>query len=242
MKSIGLDLGLSDRHIGYIIKQFRKKGMGYQTQREIQRNQKKHTRKNRLLNEEHQRIVSRNIQIFQEKQEWTGTPAEFNKATSCKYGLSISRVKNIVSEMKRIQKLMKEIFVYEDVSYSSSKEVYQAIHTEWLETRQQKPETPKKSIEATLADKYGFSSNHIRWIVGIMTNDPEGDYFSKKRKLTTVETFKRDKALFIDYLRWEGTKKAFCAFAAQKYTLSECYVYTILEYCLWADPKRLDMA
>ena len=143
--------------------------------------------------------------------------------------------------MKRIQKLMDKIYVFEDISYRSSKEVYQAIYADWRDLQLQKPELSRPEITRELADKYHFSFRHIGWIVHIMENDPAGEYFRKKRKLTKVETFNRDKALYIDYLRWTGSKKSFCTFAAEKYNLSECSVYAILQYCLFADPNRYEM-
>ena len=64
----------------------------------------------------------------------------------------------------------------------------------------------------------------------------------EKRKLTKTETFNRDKALFIEYLKWPGERKDFCRYAEKKYGLSYSYVYAILKYCLYANPKRYYMA
>lgn len=241
MASIGQDIGMSAKNVGYIIGQMRKKGLACRTQRDILREQKQVPKPNRFYSESQQHIINRNIQIFQEKLQWEGTVDAFNKKMSRKYNLSVSRIKNIVSQMRRIQKLTDEIFVFEDVSYRSSKEVYQAVYADWLKLQDEDPKPAKAAILSTLAAKHNFSATHIGKIIEIMTDDFAEEYFQKKRKLTTVETYNRDKALFIDYLRWCGTRKEFCDFAGQKYNLSACTVYEIIQYCLCADFKRVEM-
>ena len=67
-------------------------------------------------------------------------------------------------------------------------------------------------------------------------------YFSGKKRLTKTETFNRDKALFIEYLKWPGERKDFCCYAAKKYGITPSYVTTILRYCLYANPKRYNMS
>ena len=103
------------------------------------------------------------------------------------------------------------------------------------------PELPKGECVRKLAEKYSFKPSNITRILDIMTTDSTEAYFSKKRKLSVTETFNRDKAIFIDFLRWSGKRSDFCRYASAKYHLSHGHVNTILKYCLYADPKRFEM-
>ena len=66
------------------------------------------------------------------------------------------------------------------------------------------------------------------------------EFWSQKKKMPIGETVIRDKALFIDFLKWEGSKKEFCMWAKDKYHLSFYYIYHILSLNFIADPKRYE--
>lgn len=92
-----------------------------------------------------------------------------------------------------------------------------------------------------LAQKYGFKPSNIYRILHIMTTETQAEYFKTKRRLTPTELHNRNKAIFIDFLRWSGERADFCRLAAKKYGLSFGHIETILKYCLYADSKRFNM-
>ena len=142
--------------------------------------------------------------------------------------------------MGRIHQLMDEIFIFEDVSYRSTAEVYQNIYTDYLAIKGANPAMLKCACAEDLAEKYGFVRSNIIRILEIMTTETP-EYFLKKRKLTTTETYNRDKALFIDFLRWTGDRMSFCEYAKDKYHLSAHYISQIIGYCMRADLNRYNM-
>ena len=103
------------------------------------------------------------------------------------------------------------------------------------------PEQSNAACAKQIAKQYGYDYGNILRIVQIMATDTDGIYFDSKRRLSPADTQKRDKALFIDFLRWNGDKKEFISYAAEKYGLKKYSVYVIIKYCLYADPKRFDM-
>ena len=92
-----------------------------------------------------------------------------------------------------------------------------------------------------LAAKYGYTVSNIQRIIILMERDTDNMYFEKKRKLSKTETYNRDKALFVDFLRWTGDKLDFYEYGARKYNLTPHYVYEILRYCFYADPERYNI-
>ena len=63
-------------------------------------------------------------------------------------------------------------------------------------------------------------------------------FIDKKKKLSINETINRDKAVFIDLLRWTGNINNFYLWASEKYGISEGYIKQIITFCYLADPKR----
>ncbi len=183
----------------------------------------------------------RDYQIYEAKINWAGTANEFDMAMSIQYGISIQRVKNVVALIKRFLRLKAEMYIYEDVRYKSLEDLYREVYANYLEIKKNRPEKSINECSKILAEQYGFKPSNIWRILGIMTSDIQGDYFRCKRRLSDTETFNRDKALFIDFLRWQGERSDFCRHASQKYGLSFGHVETILKYCLYADPKRFNM-
>lgn len=143
--------------------------------------------------------------------------------------------------MKRILRLKEEVYIYEDISYRSLEDVYRSIYADYLRDQTENPDSSVNAIMETLAAKHGFSLQNIYRIIHIMTTEDSAEYFKRKRKLSPAEVYNRDRALFIDYLRWPGERTDFCRHAAKKYNLSYHYVYVILKYCLYADPQRFNM-
>lgn len=239
MTSIAADLGVSKQSISQRIKKIRREGKAYRTEWDIQRE----TIKERSpICERSQGFLERDYMIYAERQSWTGSSTEFNKKTANEYNLKIQSVKNILSRMKRIYRLKEEIFIYEDISYQTLGEVYQAIYSDYIQMTSNEHYVPYEERILKLSMTYGFTTRNINRIIQIMSTDTDKEQFSGKYRLTKTETYNRDKAIFIDFLRWPGKKTDFYGHAAEKYGLSPYYVYLILKYCLYADPKRYDMA
>ena len=161
--------------------------------------------------------------------------------TAKRYGISRQRVLNILSVARRMERLKKEIFIYENVTYRTREEVYRAIYQDYLKLKAEDPDMPNYVANNVLSKSHGYSSISIDKIHKIMTMEDPMAYIHKKKHLTSSEAYKRDKAIFIDYLKWTGTRREFCKIAAEKYDLSVNYVEQILFYVLDADEKRYDM-
>lgn len=241
MTSIAADYGVTKQRISVIVQKLRKNGMAYRTESDIKREQAREPKPKARFRKGQEETLARDYQIYAERMRWQGTPDEFNKNMALKYGISIQTVKNIVSQIKRVLRLREEIFIYENISYRSLKEIYQSVYTEYLTLKETNPGLTFAAHSQLLADRYNFAQRNIARIVQIMKGDTAEAYLNKKRRLTKTETYNRDKAVFIDYLRWTGTKKDFYCYATQKYALSYKMLSTIIKYCLSAVPERCDL-
>ena len=160
---------------------------------------------------------------------------------SNKYGITPQRIRNIVAQIKQFIRLKDEIFINEEISYESTEKVYKSIYSDYLALMETNPMIRKEECYNKLAQKYGFKPSNIYRILHIMTTETQVEYFKTKRRLTPTELHNRNKAIFIDFLRWSGERSDFCRHASKKYGLSFCHIETILKYCLYADPKRFNM-
>ena len=241
MTSIAAEYGTTKQNISLIIQKLRKNGFAYKTSQDIQREQVRPIKPQGKIAKSELRKLIRDYQIYAAKQQWSGSAADFEQAMSNKFGISRLRVKNIVSTMKRILKLKDDIFIYENISYRSLEEVYREIYDTYLNMKSEQPSLSDNACMEILAKQYGFTTMNIFRIIQIMTSPASENYFTVKRRLSKTETYNRDKAIFIDFLRWPGERKDFCCYAAKKYGLSYTYVQTILKLCLYADLDRYNM-
>lgn len=219
MTSIATSLGVSKQSISKIIKKLRTQGKAYRTQWDIQQEQQEEKTEKPSICERSQAFLERDYQIYFEWLNWDGTLGEFAIYNSKKYCISIQSVKNIVSVMKRIVRLKEEIFIYENISYQKLNEVYQSVYNDFLILKNKDPERSNAACAKQIAKQYGYEYGNILRIVQIMGADTDGLYFDRKRRLSPADIHKRDKALFIDFLRWNGDKKEFITYATAKYGL-----------------------
>ena len=92
-----------------------------------------------------------------------------------------------------------------------------------------------------LKHEFQYSEISIFKILQMMRENIDNTkFFSKKKKMAITETLVRDRALFVDFLKWDGSKKDFCVWASEKYQLSFHYIYHILSLNFMADPKRYE--
>lgn len=237
MASIGEEYNMTRQNVTRIIKKLRYAGISCMPHYERAPRVEKH----KYISSKVLDTLIRDYQIYVEKLQWTGSALEFNETMAKRYGISVQRVKNVVALIKRYMRLKEEIFIYDNISYQDIGSVYRMIYSDYLQSRQNNPHLGVMASAEMIAKKYGFHQTNIIRIVGIMSKENSAEYFSKKRKLTKTETFNRDKAIFIDYLRWTGIRSDFCRFAAEKYKISYHTVSTILKYCLYAVPERNEM-
>ncbi len=241
MTSIAAEYGMTKQNISLIIQKFRDNGLAYKTVKDIEKERPNNISPQKVISKSALRRLLRDYQIYDAKQSWTGTAVEFERSMSKQFGLSARSIKNIVSRMKRIIRLKEEMHIYEDVSYRSLEEVYRSIYADFLVLQEEHPNLSLNAYAVRLAEKHGFSAANITRIIDIMGIEDITNYFEKKHRLTSEEAYCRDKALFIDYLRWSSTPKDFYTFAAKKYDISYHYVQAIIQACLLANPSRYNM-
>ena len=241
MTSIAKDYGVTKQNISLIVKALRRNGMAYKTQKDIERERTRTVTPQGHISKESLEKMIRDYQIYEAKQNWTGSYEEFNQAMSEKYHISTQRVKNIVATVKRMLRLKDEIYIYEEISYRSREEVYRDVYADFTRLWDETPHLPMNTYAKMLSEKHNLTSGNIIRIIDIMEIEDMTGYFAKKRRLTSEDAYKRDKAIFVDYLRFNGTRSDFCRYAAQKYNLSYLYVEAILKYCLYADIERYNM-
>ena len=241
MTSIAKDFHTTKQNISLKIQKLHKAGYETSLLRDIPEEESTRLIPHKRLKRKVLDTLIRDYQIYDAKQKWTGTPDEFNLAMSQKYGIAVQRVRNVVALVKRYIRLKEEMYIYEDISYQSLKEVYRNVYSDYLELNAGNPEITLSECVQRLAAQYGYKEGNIKRILHIMSTNPPEEYFQNKRKFSTTETYNRDKALFIDFLRWNGERGDFCRYAQKKYGLSFGHVEMILKYCLYADPKRFNM-
>ena len=241
MTSIAKEFNTTKQNISLKIQKLRKLGLVTPLAQDIPEEESRRLIPHKRLKRRVLDTLLRDYQIYEAKLKWEGTADEFNLAMSQKYGIAIQRVRNVVALVKRYIRLKKEMFIYEETSYQSQEDVYRNIYSDYLKLKSANPEATLSDCVQQLAAQYGFKQGNIKRIIHIMTTELPEEYFKVKRKLTTTETYNRDKALFIDFLRWNGERGDFCRYAGKKYGLSFGHVEMILKYCLYADPKRFDM-
>lgn len=241
MASIGAEYNMTKQNVHLILKKLKEAGIRCMPAAVCSAEQEPKTDLNNKIKKKVLQTLARDYQIYDEKLRWAGSATEFNQKMSQKYGISEQRVKNVIALIKRFIRLKEEIFIYENISYQTLGEVYRSVYSDYLEFRKREPDSSQSAHIELLAEKYSFRVTNIRRIIGIMSEENSAEYFNQKRKLSKTETYNRDKAVFIDYLRWIGIRSDFCRYAAGKYNISRFSVNTILKYCLYADPKRNEM-
>ena len=241
LSNIGAEYNMTKQNVHRIINHLKEAGIDCSPSFANRTKETPKTNSHKYINKKVVETLDRDYQIYNEKLSWKGSAVEFRQKTAKKYGISEQRVSNIVALIKRFLRLKEEIYIYEDISFKTLGEVYRAVYSDYLELLQLEPGTTPNTHFKKLAEKYGYRPANIYRIVKNMSEENTTEYLSTTKRLTKTETFNRDKAIFIDYLRWIGSRGEFCRHAAIKYNLSFNYVDTILKYCLYADLKRLDM-
>lgn len=227
---------MTPQGIGRIIRKYDASGLGYQTEKEKLRDQEILGYTAKELTPTHSQEY---IELYQAKMHWKGGIEDFYQEMMKKYGLSKQTIRNRISKGKRIIALKDSIFVNNKFDFNDLKTLYQDVYTEYVDLQARIP-TKLKRCEI-IAQKYHYTVQNILRIVSIMESDTK-QYFARKNiRLSPTETTNRDKAIFVDYLNWKGSKPNFLIWAQEKYHISQNNIQSILYYCLEADPRRKDM-
>lgn len=235
IKNIAQEYNCSCDAIRKKINKMDKLGYGYKTEKE--------KRKEAMLNQPFMikypyENTERNRQIYNEKKDWSGTVKEFYQMATKKYGLSKQRIKNIISEEKRILSLYDNINITHHFQHKELFDVYQAIYNDYIKSVNNG--VGKCKTVRNLAEQYNYAEITIWKIIKQIKNNDIPNANSKT-KMAKNETQNRDKAIFVEFLRWEGSKHDFCIWASKKYRLHLSYVYHILQLHFVAVPKRYEM-
>lgn len=250
MAEIGRNMDMTRQNISRIVAKINKSGLGYKTKWEIEKEekQKKAAVRNTPQNKAVIRLMFnkryfRNHLIYDIYVNWADSTDNFYSYIQYLYkrdNLSISAIKRAIREVKYMNKLKESIRINDTITYKSLEEVYREIYQDYLQRQKDYPFDSQQAHCKILGEKYNFTLQNIIRIVNIMSTETETEYFSKKRKLTAEEKFNRDKAVFVDYLNWNGTRHEFCLCAKDKYNVSYSYIQQILYFVLSADVKRYD--
>lgn len=228
---------MTPQGIGRIIRKYDAVNLGYKTEKEKEKERRLMERRPPKGYRANQSEIY--IEMYRRRQAWTGTPKSFVEAMMKEFNLSEQTIKNRVCIGKRIVALQDAFFINDTFEYSDLKELYQSIYDEY--NKMLKAGVLKTKAKSLLAEKHGFGEANIHRILKIMNSDTELYFNRDIIKTSIAETMNRDKAVFVDYLKWRGSKANFRTWAAEKYGLNPSTIDNILFYCLSADPKRYDM-
>ena len=246
--AIGRDLGMTRSNVNRIIKLVAASGQTQKTQREI--NNKEYALNEALWDTNRSKAILKLISspkyvrenyVYNLFSTWQGEKEDLYDEIRKKYKLSDRQIVRDIRNVKYRKELQEAFSVYEEYKYKSLEEVYREIYADYLELKENFPDISNSANYKKLGEKYNFTEQNILRIINIMSNDTDNTYFTKKRKLTHKERFERDKAIFVDFINWEGTRWDFCHWAAKKYNLSYHHIQHILNDVLTADVSRYDI-
>ncbi len=242
MKELGASFGLSKQRIQQLIKQFRVRGYAYKTEREKRKEEStlvSYAQDKKFL--ETQKTFNRNYTIYLEKQHWNGSDKSFYKKASKKYNLSIQSIKNRLSDVKRILRLRKTFYVYEKYDYLSLREMIELIYKKYTLLYNGSSNITKKECYRLLSEEFGYKEITIQSVVSRFEKN-EFDWESKEAiKIPTSQGLNRDISIFIDFMKWGGSRKDFFKYTKEKYNVSKSTTQKILQMNYLADPKRYEI-
>lgn len=236
-KEIANLYSMTNQGIGRIIRKYSTSSLAYSTKKDKEKEQK--LLKKSLPVGYRTTDAEKFVELYYERKAWTGDLDEFYKIKMKEYKLSKQTIKNRISKGRRIVDLKEAFYITDAFEYASLKEVYNNIYNEFKQLKTKN--TPTLESYDILAAKYNYDCRNIIRIISIMKRDTTKYFDRKNIRLTHTESINRDKAVFIDYLHWKGSRENFCIWAAEKYNLSKWSIYQTISYCLAADIKRYDM-
>lgn len=224
-KEIGEEFGVSATTVGKILKRLELCGYCYFKPE----NSKKEVRK--LVYET--KCKERDEEIYNLKLNWSGTDTEFLDYVEKKYNLKRNNIWNIVATQHKINALKgikaSDKYTFRDGRMNTRNiylNLYQKLCPDLKITYDITPESNTQNIPiGHLVQLRGCYSVYQMFIRNF-------------KRLSFEDTVKRDKAICVEYLNWQGTSIAFYEYATKKYFITAIYAKEIICNYFKANPEQ----
>lgn len=241
---IAKQFGCSKQAVNLRIKQIRQLGLAYKTEEDLARSNINRVFKEFELKklEKYKHYSDIWLEMLETKERWSGTSNDFFDEMQKKYNISRQTVKNNLAHAKRIRNLREVFYINEQYNHFTLQEVFVAVYQRYNELKSTQPGLPRVRYYSILADEYKYKNSMIQAIVTGMENNSIDWEGKSKIKIPMAQTLNRDRAVFVDCLKWTGTKAGFLKYAAEKYHISSRTVVEILMLNCMADPNRYEIS
>lgn len=244
MASIGRDFGCSRQWVQYTIDKFRKAGLSEKPKNFEKKEQlalEHEIEKEKRKFKKYEQRYYRDLRIYNYHESFLGSEDEFYENSIRMFRLSKNSIKGAITRTQHRIKLAESLSITDSFSYKTLEEIYREIFSEYLLLREENPTASKQSCYDKLAEKHGYLPGNILRIITIMETEEETKYFNKKRRLSKEERIERDKMIYIEYLKYPGSRHEFCLLAAEKYDLSHYYIHEIIYDVILANSERYEI-
>lgn len=179
--------------------------------------------------------------LLAEKESWEGSLESFYNTAEEKYGKCRQTIKNDIAQAKRVAALREPFSFWDLYDYKDSDGVYTEIFERYTELRQAEPKLQQKEIVRRLSLEFEYSASTLQFMVFLFKR---GDKFAQgeTKRVPISQTLNRDRSVFVDILKWQGSYKEFLQMASCKYQLCESEIQSILRFHYIAEPRRYDMS
>ncbi len=223
---IGKEFGVCDTTVRKILKQLELCGYFYfKPEKEIKKKTKKLVYK--------YEYDERDLEIFNLKENWTGTDTEFLDYIENKYNLKRNYIWSVIASQRKINALkgIKSSDKYEfNDERISTRETYLKIYKEFCPDLEITFDIlPSACVNNIPSNQFFFI--HNSYLVHRM-------YLRGVRRLSFEDTINRNRAICVDYLNWQGTGAEFFEVTTKKYFISKIYLYEIICDFFKANPEQ----
>ena len=179
--------------------------------------------------------------LLEEKNAWNGNSHDFYEAMVDKYNLRKQTIKNKIAYAKRVKDLQETFSIGEKYEYMTLKEIYEEIFSRYLKLTEKFPNKPNVYYYDLLAKEFNYTIQMIISVVNQMEKGTIDWGLKTKTSMPKTQTLNRDRSVFIDYLKWSGTRSEFKLVAGEKYGLSRDVIGHIIYLNFMADINRYEM-
>ena len=225
-KEIGEDFGVSQNYVFRTLKSLEACGYFYfKPEKEIKKKTKK------LIYEAE--CNERDAEIFYLKQNWTGTDTEFLDYVEKKYNLKRNNIWNIVATQHKINAL-KGVKASDKYTFRDGRMNTRNIYLNFY-----KKLRPDLKITYDIIPESNTQNIPIGHLVQLRGCYSVYQMFVRNfKRLSFEDTIKRDKAICVEYLNWQGTSIAFYEYVTKKYFITEIYAKEIICNYFKANPEQ----
>jgi len=218
-------------------------GLGYITKRDLKKEEQKNMHLKLRENEIKEIKKSRDFlfTLLEEKNAWNGNSNDFYEAMMAKYSLCRQTIKNNIAYAKRVRDLQETFSIGEKYEYITLKEIYEDIYSCYLKLTEKFPNKPNEYYYNLLAKEFNYTAKMITSVVTQMKKGTIDWNLKPKTSMPKTQTLNRDRSVFIDYLKWNGTRSEFKVFAGEKYGLSPNVIGHIIYLNFMADINRYEI-